>query len=105
MITNKKLGFDIFMDFQDTVKSSPPENIAMKKATSVGITVTTVFYMLCGVLGYAAFGNKAPGNFLTGFGFYNPYWLIDIANVCIIVHLIGAYQVNLITQLTTLLFR
>ncbi|KAL0432229.1 UNVERIFIED_CONTAM: Amino acid permease 3 [Sesamum latifolium] len=34
-----------------------------------------------------------PGNLLTGFGFYNPYWLIDIANVAIVIHLIGAYQV------------
>ncbi|PNY03181.1 amino acid permease 6-like protein, partial [Trifolium pratense] len=42
---------------------------------------------------YAAFGNDAPGNFLTGFGFYEPFWLIDFANVCIAVHLIGAYQV------------
>ncbi|OMO63410.1 Amino acid transporter, transmembrane [Corchorus olitorius] len=77
----------------DTIRSHPPENEAMKKATSVGISVTTLFYMSCGVLGYAAFGNKAPGNFLTGFGFYEPYWLIDIANVCIIIHLVGAYQV------------
>ncbi|OIV97823.1 hypothetical protein TanjilG_12580 [Lupinus angustifolius] len=42
---------------------------------------------------YAAFGNNAPGNFLTGFGFYEPFWLIDFANVCIAVHLVGAYQV------------
>ncbi|OMO50882.1 Amino acid transporter, transmembrane [Corchorus capsularis] len=41
----------------------------------------------------ATFGNDAPGNFLTGFGFYEPFWLIDFANVCIAVHLIGAYQV------------
>ncbi|WRX15174.1 Amino acid transporter [Theobroma cacao] len=83
----------VLVEIQDTVKSNPPENEAMKKATSVGISITTVFYMLCGVLGYAALGNKAPGNFLTGFGFYEPYWLIDVANVCIIVHLVGAYQV------------
>ncbi|KAK8558711.1 hypothetical protein V6N12_042011 [Hibiscus sabdariffa] len=76
----------------DTLKSSPPENESMKKATSVGVSVTTVFYISCGVLGYAAFGNAAPGNFLTGFGFYEPYWLIDIANLCIIIHLVGAYQ-------------
>lgn len=64
----------------------------MKKATFIGITVSTVFYTLCGVVGYAAFGNKAPGNLLTGFGFYEPFWLVDIANVCIVVHLVGAYQ-------------
>ena len=65
----------------------------MKKATSVNIAVTTAFYMLCGCMGYAAFGDLAPGNLLTGFGFYNPYWLLDIANVAIVVHLVGAYQV------------
>ncbi|KVH69087.1 Amino acid transporter, transmembrane [Cynara cardunculus var. scolymus] len=77
----------------DTLKSSPPENKQMKKATATGIMASTVFYMLCGVLGYAAFGNDAPGNFLTGFGFYDPFWLIDIANICIVIHLLGAYQV------------
>ena len=66
----------------------------MKKASFVGITTTSLFYILCGCVGYAAFGNDAPGNFLTGFGFYEPFWLIDFANVCIVVHLIGAYQVK-----------
>lgn len=65
----------------------------MKKATKISIAVTTTFYMLCGCMGYAAFGDAAPGNLLTGFGFYNPYWLIDIANAAIVVHLVGAYQV------------
>ncbi|KAL2938848.1 Amino acid permease 3 [Bienertia sinuspersici] len=44
-------------------------------------------------MGYATFGNLAPGNLLTGFGFYNPYWLLDIANATIVIHLLGAYQV------------
>uniref|UniRef100_A0A5B6YZW2 Putative amino acid permease 6 n=1 Tax=Davidia involucrata TaxID=16924 RepID=A0A5B6YZW2_DAVIN len=65
----------------------------MKKASLAGVSITTMFYVLCGCVGYAAFGNNAPGNFLTGFGFYEPFWLIDFANVCIAVHLIGAYQV------------
>ncbi|KAH0897106.1 hypothetical protein HID58_046674, partial [Brassica napus] len=77
----------------DTLKASPPsENKAMKRASLVGVSTTTFFYMLCGCVGYAAFGNNAPGNFLTGFGFYEPFWLIDFANVCIAVHLVGAYQ-------------
>ncbi|XP_044488713.1 amino acid permease 6-like isoform X2 [Mangifera indica] len=82
----------VLVEIQDTLKSSPPENLVMKKASFIGISVTTVFYMLCGILGYAAFGNKAPDNFLTGFGFYEPFWLIDFANMCIVVHLVGAYQ-------------
>eukprot|EP00268_Persea_americana_P066573 TRINITY_DN9080_c0_g1_i1.p1 TRINITY_DN9080_c0_g1~~TRINITY_DN9080_c0_g1_i1.p1 ORF type:complete len:206 (+),score=15.35 TRINITY_DN9080_c0_g1_i1:288-905(+) len=65
----------------------------MKRATLLSVTVTTAFYILCGCMGYAAFGDLAPGNLLTGFGFYNPYWLLDIANAAIVIHLIGAYQV------------
>ncbi|XP_042507166.1 amino acid permease 6-like [Macadamia integrifolia] len=83
----------VLIEIQDTLKSSPPENESMKKASFIGVSMTTFFYMLCGIMGYAAFGNDAPGNFLTGFGFYEPFWLIDIANFCIAVHLIGAYQV------------
>ena len=83
------------MILQDTVKSPPAENKVMKKASFIGVSTTTAFYFLCGCLGYAAFGNRAPGNILTGFGFYEPYWLIDIANICIIIHLVGAFQVSL----------
>ena len=65
----------------------------MKQATRLSVATTTVFYMLCGCMGYAAFGDAAPDNLLTGFGFYEPFWLLDIANVAIVVHLVGAYQV------------
>ncbi|KAH1122650.1 hypothetical protein J1N35_005810 [Gossypium stocksii] len=83
----------ILIEIQDTVKSPPAEYTTMKKATLFSITVTTVFYLLCGCFGYAAFGDLSPGNLLTGFGFYNPYWLLDIANLAIVIHLVGAYQV------------
>lgn len=83
----------LLIEIQDTIKSPPPENRTMKKATLLGVSTTTIFYMLSGCIGYAAFGNDAPGNLLTGFGFYNPYWLVDLANACIVVHLVGAYQV------------
>ncbi|KAK8684008.1 hypothetical protein V6N13_040045 [Hibiscus sabdariffa] len=53
----------VLVEIQDTLKSSPPENKSMKRASGIG------------------------------FGFYEPFWLIDFANVCIAIHLIGAYQV------------
>ncbi|XP_077231623.1 amino acid permease 3-like isoform X2 [Tasmannia lanceolata] len=83
----------ILIEIQDTIKSPPSEAKTMKKATLLSVMVTTLFYMLCGCMGYAAFGDQAPGNLLTGFGFYNPFWLLDIANVAIVIHLVGAYQV------------
>ncbi|KAJ7958856.1 Amino acid permease [Quillaja saponaria] len=84
---------NVLIEIQDTLKSTPPENKIMKRASMIGVSTTTIFYVLCGCFGYAAFGNDAPGNFLTGFGFYDPFWLIDFANVCIAIHLVGAYQV------------
>ncbi|XP_042491140.1 amino acid permease 3-like [Macadamia integrifolia] len=83
----------ILIEIQDTVKAPPAEHKTMRRATSIGITATTIFYMLCGCMGYAAFGDLAPGNLLTGFGYFSAYWILDIANVAIVVHLIGAYQV------------
>ncbi|XP_015881606.1 probable amino acid permease 7 isoform X2 [Ziziphus jujuba] len=83
----------ILLEIQDTVKSPPPENETMKKASLIAVLVTTFFYLCCGCFGYAAFGSDTPGNLLTGFGFYEPYWLIDFANACIALHLVGGYQI------------
>ncbi|KAG4931047.1 hypothetical protein AAZX31_17G182000 [Glycine max] len=83
----------IAVDIQDTLRSSPPENKVMKKANMIGISTMTVFFQLCACSGYAAFGSETPGNILLSSGFKEPFWLIDIANVFIVVHLVGAYQV------------
>ncbi|KAF7849718.1 hypothetical protein BT93_L0354 [Corymbia citriodora subsp. variegata] len=82
----------IFIEIQDAIRSPPLEAKTMKKAMLVSVTVITLFYMLCGCMGYAAFGDSAPGHLLAGFGFFNPYWLVDIANLAIVIHLVGAYQ-------------
>ncbi|XP_071717083.1 amino acid permease 6-like [Rutidosis leptorrhynchoides] len=83
----------VLLEIQDTLKSSPPENKVMKGASTIGIAVCTLLYSLCGILGYAAFGHDSPGNYLTGFGFYEPFWLVDIGNLCVVIHLLGGYQV------------
>ncbi|XP_009609944.1 putative amino acid permease 7 isoform X2 [Nicotiana tabacum] len=81
----------ILLEIQDTLKSPPPENQTMKKASMSAIVITTFFYLCCSGFGYAAFGNDTPGNLLTGF--YEPFWLVDFANACIVLHLVGGYQV------------
>ncbi|KAK4491812.1 hypothetical protein RD792_002588 [Penstemon davidsonii] len=83
----------IVLNIQDTLRSPPPESETMKKASIISIGITTFFYLSCGGFGYAAFGDQTPGNLMTGFGFYEPYWLIDFANACIVLHLVGGYQV------------
>ncbi|WMV09275.1 hypothetical protein MTR67_002660, partial [Solanum verrucosum] len=62
----------------------------VKKASISAIVITTLFYLCCSFFGYAAFGNDIPvGNLLTGF--YKPFWLVDFANACIVLHLFGGY--------------
>ncbi|KMZ57076.1 Amino acid permease I, putative, expressed [Zostera marina] len=81
----------VLVEIQDTLKSPPSENKTMKKASSYGIGATTLFYITLGCVGYGAFGNNTPGNILTGI--YEPYWVIDVANIAVLIHLVGAYQV------------
>ncbi|KAK7289653.1 hypothetical protein RIF29_03458 [Crotalaria pallida] len=83
----------ILIEIQDTLKSPPPENVTMRKASTISVFITTFFYLCCGCAGYAAFGNDTPGNLLTGFSLSKPHWLVDFAHACIVIHLVGAYQV------------
>ncbi|KAK9270380.1 hypothetical protein L1049_025959 [Liquidambar formosana] len=89
----------LFVELIDTVynrtliRSAPSEAETMKKSIRVTVAVTTFFYMFHGCVGYAAFGDFAPRNILTGFGFYNPFWLLDIANTAVVIHLVVAYRV------------
>ncbi|CAK7323874.1 unnamed protein product [Dovyalis caffra] len=78
---------------KDTLKSPPSENKTMKTASTIAVIATTTFYLCCGGFGYAAFGENTLGNLLRGFDFSEPYWLVDLANACIVLHLVGGYQV------------
>ncbi|CAL0319258.1 unnamed protein product [Lupinus luteus] len=83
----------ISIDIQDSLKSSPAENKVMKKANVLGMSTMAIIFLLCSCSGYAAFGSLTPSNILDSSGFKKPLWLVDSANVFIIIHLIGAYQV------------
>ncbi|CAN0922868.1 Probable amino acid permease 7 [Linum grandiflorum] len=82
----------VLLEIQDTLKSPPAVNKTMKKASGTAISITTSFFLCCGCLGYATFGNDTPGNLLTGSTFHDPYRLVDIANACVVLHLVGGYQ-------------
>ncbi|KAI4339992.1 hypothetical protein MLD38_024874 [Melastoma candidum] len=75
------------------LKVPSAENKTMKNASVVATLSITFLYVGCGCFGYAAFGDETPANLLTGFGFFEPYWLVDLANACIVLHLVGGYQV------------
>lgn len=98
----RSLRYTLFK-IQDTLKSTPPENETMKKANRTGIVTMTIVFILCSCSGYAAFGPLTPGSILMGSGFREPFWLIELANVFIVVHLIGAYQVRYLSTKVSLL--
>ncbi|TKY55941.1 Amino acid permease 1 [Spatholobus suberectus] len=83
----------IAIDIQDSLKSSPPENKVMKMANRIGMFTMAIIFLLSACSGYAAFGSDTPGSILMSSGFKEPFWLVDLANGFIVVHLIGAYQV------------
>ncbi|KAJ0765605.1 putative amino acid transporter, transmembrane domain-containing protein [Helianthus annuus] len=83
----------ILLEIQSTLKTPPSQKVTMKKTSTIAVFITASFYLCCGASGYAAFGDLTPGNLLTGFGFYEPYWLVDFGNACIVLHLVGGYQI------------
>ncbi|DBA94087.1 TPA: Amino acid permease [Trebouxia sp. C0004] len=92
----------VLLEIQDTLKPTPSgcrptEGKQMKQATNFAILVTTAFYLSLGCLGYSAFGDQAPINLLnvgsSGEGFVKPQWLVDCANVFVIINMLGGYQV------------
>nr|GEU40339.1 probable amino acid permease 7 isoform X2 [Tanacetum cinerariifolium] len=67
----------ILLEIQSTLKTPPSQKTTMKKSSTIVVIITACFYLLCGGFGYDAFVDLTPGNLLIGFGFYEPYWLVD----------------------------
>ncbi len=69
----------------------------MRKSIFSSMFFISGLKLAIGCLGYSAFGQQVPVNILTkkgNVGFFNPDWLIDIANVCVVVRIMGSYQVS-----------
>uniref|UniRef100_A0A7N0U7R8 Amino acid transporter transmembrane domain-containing protein n=1 Tax=Kalanchoe fedtschenkoi TaxID=63787 RepID=A0A7N0U7R8_KALFE len=81
----------LLLEIQDTLRPTPPENKVMKRVSLYSVSITAMFYICLGCIGYLAFGGEAPGNILSKI--YQPFWLVSIGHLCVIIHLIGAYPV------------
>ncbi|CAK8531461.1 unnamed protein product [Lathyrus sativus] len=81
----------VIYDIMDTLKSHPPENRQMKRVNVIGVSAMTMIFLLCSCLGYAAFGDDTPGNIFVAF--YEPYWLVVLGDIFVVIHVVGAYQV------------
>lgn len=83
----------ILIEIQDTIKSAPKGGpiAPMKIAIRFSVALMTGFYMAVAIAGYMAFGDDVPSNILTGFS--GPRWVVDWANIMVVIHMIPAYQV------------
>ncbi|XP_058075803.1 amino acid permease 3-like [Magnolia sinica] len=84
----------ILIKIQNKTKPPPSAAKTMKKATLLGLTITTAYKTLCFCIVYATFGDSTPTPLLAGSGFYKPFWLLDIGNMAIIIHLASVYQLS-----------
>ena len=77
----------------------------MRKSLFSSMFFISGLKLVIGCLGYSAFGQQVPVNILTKkgtVGFFNPDWLIAAANICVVVRIMGSFQVILLSFATML---
>ncbi|WVZ95265.1 hypothetical protein U9M48_041055 [Paspalum notatum var. saurae] len=86
-------GHNVVLEIQATIPSTPekPSKKPMWKGVVVAYIIIAACYFPAAIIGYWAFGNSVDGNILITLK--KPTWLIAIANMMVVVHLIGGYQV------------
>ncbi|XP_062191984.1 lysine histidine transporter 1-like [Phragmites australis] len=86
-------GHNVVLEIQATIPSTPekPSKKPMWKGVVVAYIVVALCYFPVSLVGYWAFGNHVDDNILITLN--NPKWLIAVANMMVVVHVIGSYQV------------
>lgn len=88
-------GHNVVLEIQATIPSSPekPSKGPMWKGVIVAYIVVALCYFPVALIGYYIFGNSVEDNILISL--QKPGWLIIAANLFVVVHVIGSYQVRL----------
>jgi hypothetical protein len=88
-------GHNVVLEIQATIPSTPekPSKIAMWKGVVVAYLGVAFCYLPVAFVGYYIFGNTVDDNILITL--QRPTWLIVTANIFVIVHVIGGYQVTI----------
>lgn len=86
-------GHGVILEVQATIPSSPskPSKLPMWKGTVVAYFITALCYFPVALIGYWAFGQDVDENVLTAL--QRPRWLIAAANLMVVIHVVGSYQV------------
>ncbi|KAL2242934.1 lysine histidine transporter 2-like [Sesamum indicum] len=86
-------GHNVVLEIQATIPSTPenPSKKPMWKGVVIAYIVVALCYFPVAFVGYAIFGNTVDDNILMSL--QKPAWLIIAANMFVVVHVIGSYQV------------
>ncbi|CAL5010270.1 unnamed protein product [Urochloa decumbens] len=86
-------GHNVVLEIQATIPSTPekPSKKPMWKGALVAYIIVAMCYFPVTFVGYWAFGNSVDDDILVTLS--KPKWLIALANMMVVVHVIGSYQV------------
>nr|GMC67191.1 lysine histidine transporter 1-like [Ipomoea batatas] len=86
-------GHNVVLEIQATIPSTPekPSKVPMWRGVVVAYIVVALCYFPVAFIGYWMFGNSVEGNILISLE--KPVWLIAMANMFVVIHVIGSYQI------------
>lgn len=86
-------GHNVVLEIQATIPSTPekPSKGPMWKGVIVAYIVVALCYFPVALVGYYVFGNTVDDNILITLE--KPAWLVAAANLFVVVHVVGSYQV------------
>ncbi|XP_027101964.2 lysine histidine transporter 1 [Coffea arabica] len=86
-------GHNVVLEIQATIPSKPgkPSKVPMWRGVVVAYIVVALCYFPVAFIGYWMFGNSVEDNVLLSLN--KPTWLIAMANMFVVVHVIGSYQI------------
>lgn len=87
-------GHNVVLEIQATIPSTPekPSKGPMWRGVIVAYIVVALCYFPVALIGYYIFGNSVDDNILISLE--KPSWLIAMANMFVVIHVIGSYQVS-----------
>ncbi|XP_049404552.1 lysine histidine transporter-like 2 [Solanum stenotomum] len=86
-------GHNVVLEIQATIPSTPenPSKKAMWKGVLIAYIIVAICYLPVAFVGYWVFGNGVDDNILLTL--HRPVWLVAAANIFVVFHVIGSYQV------------
>jgi amino acid permease len=92
-------GHNVVLEIQATIPSTPekPSKGQMWKGVVVAYIVVALCYFPVALIGYYVFGNNVEDDILISLE--KPTWLIVAANLFVVIHVIGSYQVCFVLAL------